>query len=669
MGIHDRILLGFIGLGVAIGVAGYVSLTTSERTLEETIGNESVDLAHATMDHMFGSIDAYLEDVQRHAWRLARHDLLRQSNDEFDRLQDANDVIRVAEEGWQSGADAARVQTITENELSQALRDDLECSDYYQERDPVYGEIFFTNKYGVNVAQTQKTSDYYQADESWWQKAKADGSYVGPIQYDESSGMYEVDVAVRLADADGRFAGVAKAVLNIRRLITALDQVRQRSNYNSTRLRLVCDDVMIYDTDNPTLRAWPLDPALLAAINQNEDREGYMEVTNEQGVKTLVAYHRVGADEPDASGSMLVLEYDRAEILAPTAGVRAQLLRVTVLLILASSLGGWILAGSISRPLTALAGMATQISRGSLDVRSNIRHSGEIGHLATAFDRMARDLRETLDHLRNEIAVRQEAEIALEAANRDLQDAIEKTERINQELRRFVYVASHDLREPLRKVTSFGGLLKQALGGKLSADDQENLDFMIDGADRMTRLIDALLVYSRVGRKEEPPGPVDLNAVIEHVQEMELGSLIEETHASIQVPEPLPVVNADSVQITQLFQNLIANGVKFRRDGVAPVITIAGRPCEDGKTVRIEVRDNGIGIDEQYRQDIFIMFKRLHSRSKYEGTGIGLAVCKKIVERHGGRIGVEAAPDHGSVFFFTLPHAERPAATTRTSMS
>jgi light-regulated signal transduction histidine kinase (bacteriophytochrome) len=277
---------------------------------------------------------------------------------------------------------------------------------------------------------------------------------------------------------------------------------------------------------------------------------------------------------------------------------------------------------------------------------------------------MAHDLRLTMDDLRREIAVRQEAEIALEVTNHELQDAITETERINQELRSFVYVASHDLREPLRKVTSFGGLLKQSLDGQLCEDDQENLDFMIDGAERMTRLIDALLVYSRVGRKEDPLTPVDLNTVLDQLRTMELAPLIEETGATVESAGPLPTVNADPVQMAQLFQNLIANGIKFRREGVAPVITIASRPATDSQTIRLEVRDNGIGIDEQYRQGIFVMFKRLHSRAKYEGTGIGLAVCKKIVERHGGTIGVEAQTDHGSVFFFTLPLASEVAATT-----
>jgi signal transduction histidine kinase len=666
MKIHDRILLGFIGLGVAIGVVGYVSLTISQHTLEETIGNASVDLASTTMGHMLDSFRAYADDIQRHAWPIGRHELLRQSNEAFDRLQDVNEAIRVAEEDWVSGDALDHVQAIAHNDISQYLRDYLECPDHYARTDKqrAYGEIFVTNRHGVNVAQTQQTSDYYQADELWWQRASADGIYVGPIQYDESSGIYEVDIAVRLNDANDVFAGVLKAVLNVRELVAALDQVHRRCDYASTRLRLVCGETVIYDSAHPALQAYVLDSPLLGAMGRKGGLEGFLEITDAGGTRRLLAFCRTPVrKEWNTPAATLMVEYDKAEILAPTVQVRAELLSMTVLLVLLSMLGGWLLARSISRPLAALTDMAEQISEGNLDIRSNVHTSGETGQLAAAFDRMARHLRGTLDELRNEIVVRQEAETALEAANRQLQDAIEKTNLINQELRNFVHVASHDLREPLRKVTFFGGLLRQSLDVRLAGEDRENLEFMVDGAERMTRLIDALLVYSRVGRKEGPLGPVDLNDEVDHLRKMELGPLLEETGATIEVPDPLPAVRAHSIQIAQLLQNLICNGIKFRRRDVAPAITITSRPADDDATVRIEVRDNGIGIEEKYRRDIFVMFKRLHTRSEYEGAGIGLATCKKIVECHGGRIGVDSEPGKGSVFWFTLPLAPQPSPT------
>jgi PAS domain S-box-containing protein len=253
-----------------------------------------------------------------------------------------------------------------------------------------------------------------------------------------------------------------------------------------------------------------------------------------------------------------------------------------------------------------------------------------------------------------DITERKRAEEEREALLQDITKSNQKLEAANKELQDFVYVASHDLREPLRKISSFGTLLQDSLKGKLDEDQQENFEFMIDGAQRMQDMIDDLLTYSRLTTRAKPPQQVFLNEVIENLKKLELATLLEETGGTIHIPEPLPPVQADPIQMNQLFQNLIGNGLKFHKEGIPPEITIRAHGVEN-KMIRIEVEDNGIGIDEQYHEQLFVMFKRLHSRAQYEGTGIGLAVCKKIVERHGGNIGVKSTPGKGSTFWFTLP--------------
>jgi len=253
-----------------------------------------------------------------------------------------------------------------------------------------------------------------------------------------------------------------------------------------------------------------------------------------------------------------------------------------------------------------------------------------------------------------DITERKRAEEEREALLQDITKSNRKLEGANKELQDFVYVASHDLREPLRKISSFGSLLQDSLKGKLDEDEQENLEFMIDGSRRMQDMIDALLTYSRLTTKAKPPQQVFLNEVIEELKKLELATLLDETRGTIHIPEPLPPVQADPIQMTQLFQNLIGNGLKFHKEGIPPEITIRAHGVEN-KMVRIEIEDNGIGIDEKYHEQLFVMFKRLHSRAQYEGTGIGLASCKKIVERHGGNIGLKSTPGKGSTFWFTLP--------------
>jgi signal transduction histidine kinase len=169
----------------------------------------------------------------------------------------------------------------------------------------------------------------------------------------------------------------------------------------------------------------------------------------------------------------------------------------------------------------------------------------------------------------------------------------------------------------------------------------------------MNKMIEGLLVYSRVSTKSQPPETVDLNEIVKQLQQLELSVVLQEKQVVLEVPQPLPYVSVDPVQVRQLMQNLIANGIKYQEKDIIPHITVTSKPAVDGM-VRIEVKDNGIGIKPEYQQAIFTMFKRLHTRNEYEGTGIGLAVCKKIVERHGGQIGVESEFGKGCTFWFTV---------------
>jgi light-regulated signal transduction histidine kinase (bacteriophytochrome) len=283
-----------------------------------------------------------------------------------------------------------------------------------------------------------------------------------------------------------------------------------------------------------------------------------------------------------------------------------------------------------------------------------------VGQLATSFNKMAQDLRNTttsIDNLNREITKRKKTEKALKTSNKNLEISVQKLNQLNQQLREFVYIASHDLREPSRKVSSFGGILAESLAGKLNDDEQENLDFMISGAERMQQMVESLLVYSRVTTKDVTFEEIDLNEMIEQLKDLELANNLEEANGSVLVPEPLLSINSDVSQTRQLLQNLITNALKYRKKDAPPEITIRTHK-QDNNMVRVEVQDNGIGIEEKQYNNIFVMFRRLHSRQEYDGTGIGLAVCKKIVERHNGEIGVSSTYGQGSTFWFTIPAAK-----------
>ncbi len=222
--------------------------------------------------------------------------------------------------------------------------------------------------------------------------------------------------------------------------------------------------------------------------------------------------------------------------------------------------------------------------------------------------------------------------------------------RSNEDLQQFAYVASHDLQEPLRMVASYTQLLARRYSGKLDSDADDFIKFAVDGATRMQRMINDLLIYSRVGTRGGPFAPTPCEMVLEDALS-NLKLAIEERRAVI-THDPLPTVMADEAQLIQLFQNLIGNAIKFHVKP-PPRVHISARKTSE--VWLFSVHDNGIGIDPQYSERIFIIFQRLHSKGEYPGSGIGLALCKKIVERHGGRIWLESKPGAGSTFFFTLP--------------
>ena len=222
--------------------------------------------------------------------------------------------------------------------------------------------------------------------------------------------------------------------------------------------------------------------------------------------------------------------------------------------------------------------------------------------------------------------------------------------RSNEELEQFAYVASHDLQEPLRMVTSYMQLLKRRYEDKLDSDANDFIGFAVDGASRMQTLIQDLLIYSRVGTRGKPFETTNCEDVLGQVL-MNLEVAIKESDAMV-AHDPLPTVAADASQLAQLFQNLIGNAIKFKGED-APRVYIAAEQKDD--EWEFSVADNGIGIDPEFFGRIFVIFQRLHGRDEYSGTGIGLAVCRKIVERHGGRMRVESKPGQGTTFYFTLP--------------
>lgn len=247
--------------------------------------------------------------------------------------------------------------------------------------------------------------------------------------------------------------------------------------------------------------------------------------------------------------------------------------------------------------------------------------------------------------IRYEITQRKKAE-------QQLKVMVEKLEVSNRELQDFASIAAHDLQEPLRKIQTFGDRLKGKIEGDLKEEGGDYLNRMLLSAGRMRKLIDDLLTYSRITSKGNPFQKIDLSQVLKDVLS-DLEVRVEQTDGKIEF-QRLPAIEADPSQMRQLFQNLLANGLKFHRKGVPPVIHVSSKILNE-TTIEISFSDNGIGFEEKYLDRIFTIFQRLHGRHEYEGTGVGLAVCRRIVERHGGALTAVSSPDQGASFKITLP--------------
>jgi hypothetical protein len=318
-------------------------------------------------------------------------------------------------------------------------------------------------------------------------------------------------------------------------------------------------------------------------------------------------------------------------------------LRVLFIVALTVECTGLILAFSVSRGirkgLKEILLSSRAVAKGDFSRKAKAFSADEIGILANDFNKMAAEL----ERLGNE---NKEVNSSLEKKVRQRTAQIESK---NKELEQFAYVASHDLQEPLRTISAFVELLQQQYKGRLDENADKFLDYMVNASERMKILIKDLLDYSRIGR-EKIPKQVDCNLLVEEVM-ADLDKIIEETGATVHT-SALPVLQAYPTELKLLFQNLISNSIKFRKADHPPAIDI-GSIRENGHWTFF-VQDNGIGIDTQFLERIFIIFQRLHTRSEYEGSGIGLAHCKKIVELHGGRIWAESIPGKGSRFFFTI---------------
>jgi len=654
-GLFKRSIGAKISVAVLVMLLLVLSLTwwsikSSSDSYMDLVSNNSIALAKTATRDIDHHVLEQLDVLGRFSQGYTIKDTLSESNAWFGNLSDPIGYMEQVDENWTSvseGVVTPFMQELIRGAVSQDIRESLVNGTQVGPGFFVFREIIVANSYGAAVAMSQKTLNYIQNDKEWWQFAWANGSHISDVKYDNHLSIHGLEVSSRIYDTAGRPLGVIMGFVDVNSVVWSSLGGMATSLYSSGGIVLLTSDQRVIFSTRPFR---PLEEAS-TFVREQFLRSSSGSFVGEENSRTRQYYfcRSEGYSDYSGHGWLSVISYDRQQVMSPLTDLRNITLALSASVGIVSLLGTYmLLSRSVRKPLTEFRKATAEITHGNLEKRVHITSRDEIGELASDFNIMTAKLGEQVKGLEDKVAERTIA----------YKELISRLRNANRDLAQFAYVASHDLQEPLRMISSYLQLLSKRYSGHIDKDADEFIGYAVDGATRLQRMINDLLTFSRVGTRGRPFAKMDVGVVLGFAL-TNLEVAIEEAHAKVSHSN-LPTVKADEVQLLQLFQNLIENAIKFRSDKPPAIHVSAERG--DGEWV-FSVKDNGIGIDPQYRDRLFVIFQRLHSAAKYPGTGIGLALCKRIVERHSGRIWVESELGKGSTFRFTIPDKkEEPVA-------
>jgi len=636
MSVFQKIAIGSLALSLLVATIGQLAAVHSQRTLQEATRRGSEIVATETMDKIDRCIQRRLEDIQVYARGRRLREVLAESNDRFDRMADPLDHIRQLDERWMAAPKHVLhpwMAALLDERLSDALRQEIEVADFYRTEYgyPLFGEIFVTNKYGANVAQTGWTSDYDQADEPWWPRARDEGTHVGDIHYDESSGVHALELAVAVRDEGGIFTGVIKAVLNVEEIIGIITNVKDASEHRSTTLDLLSHTGQALYHTGPLLLPHTTSTAPLSGMARAADGT----------VALMVGAPSRGYRNFKGLTWTLRMGHDAAEIFAPVARLRRIILAASVGVAAVTLLGGLLLARHIARPIVQLTETAKAISdRKDYSVRAPAFPHGEIHTLVETFNTMLdriqqreRELRQQQDSEKQRI----EAELAR------VRDELVRKTRLAA-LGQVSASIAHDLRNPLGAVRNASYLLKRRLPAD-QAGLRDHIGIIEQEVTKADRIITNLLnmTRTRVPNKE----PVDVGAVAWAAWKRCVYP--DGVRFRVALSEEPFIVQADQDQLSQVFSNLIGNAADAVDGDGECIVEAAHEPQFD----IVIVRDTGPGWSPEVRERLFEPLVT----TKTSGTGLGLAICRQIVEGHGGTIEAIDGSVRGAAVRIRLPRS------------
>jgi len=677
-----------------MGVVGYLSVNAGQRALQKTIGEKTAILILETLDEIYRDIYKRIEIFQEYSQNSELLESVCRSNQEFEKLEDIDTYLKQKDGEWIK----APKETITpfmrdilNSELSQALRQKIafyEIKNNYK----LFGEVFVTNKYGANVVQSGKTSDYMQNDEIWWQETRARGLFVADVAYDESADVYSTDIGIRIDDAEGNFAGVMKVVLNIEE-ITKI--IRSIAEYETAGFKLFNKKGRVLYDDSGEYAFWE-DVSDKKFFSRMQDDYGYFLNRGRTEGKTeeLITYARKSKQKNQADlGWILLINYDTGTIFAPIVHLRNRLLIISLTVTILAVSWGLYVSRHISRPVASLCAAAQEIGKGNLQTPIEIKSGDEMGQLASTLQKMAENLKKSttsVDNLNREIAEHKKSKKEL----REIQEQLVATSH-KAGMAEVATGVLHNVGNVLNSVNVSAQLISE----KLANSEIRNLEKVIDiineniehlnvfisqdpkgkyiplylsevtklltaEQDKITDMVHSLTKninhikeivkmqqsYAKVSGVEVN---TTLTELVEDALEINIAGLTRHGIEVIREYEDLPQVSIDKQKVLQILVNLISNS-KYslsNNDSMDKRLTLRVRK-QDENNVCIQVCDNGIGISQENLTNIF----QHGFTTKRQGHGFGLHSGAIAAKELGGSLTVQSeGVDRGATFTLILP--------------
>jgi signal transduction histidine kinase len=625
MKIGSKLIIAFLIVSALIGVIGMISSEISKNMLSDSIGNNSIEVAIQMLDKTDLSLQNNLDLFSMLSKEHMIQSNLIKSNEEFSKLDNIQKTIDILDDEWitfPSDQQSSLMIELINNELSDSFRSHQEFLN--EKHGYAYlGEIFVTNAYGANVAQTGKTSDYKQSDEMWWQTAKELGHHVGPIEFDQSAGIFARDVSVSVLDNDGNFLGVVKHVINVQEVFEIIDSVNVLKKFDSQQFTLLNEnDQIIYSTtssynDSMFLSGYS-NKQILEKINKHSD---YFIFSLPTEKSKLVSY-TTGNGLTHSKWTMII-DYDVSEILSPIENLQIIILSLSGLVTLFAILFGIYISRSISLPVSHLQKEMYEVEKGNFSTNSQKITNDEIGELSRSFEKMSQSIQKTV-YLETKLARADE-----KIKNERFTAIGELSSRI-----------SHDIRNPLSILYNDFELLKYK-----KIIDEKQITRIDSALKRISHQIDDVLDFVRITPLQY--SQVNLSEIIKNsINSMNIPSEVKINF----VPDEI-LIEGDERKLEIVFINLILNAIQaIENNGKIDIIFSTTK-----SSVIIDIKDSGPGINMEPIENIFNPLVT----TKQKGTGLGLASVKNIIVQHKGIISVKNNP---TTFSINIPKMEKQIA-------